>query len=111
MTTLLICAAFVYGVSTVIDLTTSFFGLDLDKIYEGKKPPRSSAFDRDPIDYKENPLFLKFIYRPLFYCNVCMSSVWGSIYYVVSFGFVDPWSWILHCVISAGLIQIVNRYV
>ena len=101
---LIICALFVYGVSTVIKGYAEFFDVDLDRVYSFMKPRNQCEMMRD------RPKWQRFIMKPTFYCNVCMSSVWGSAYYVCMHGLVDPLQWILHCVITAAIIYIINQF-
>jgi hypothetical protein len=109
MTTFFLCALFVYGVHTVIHHTAEFFGLDLFRFYEGKKATVHPRFRQGEVDYQERPIWQQFFLRPLMICNVCMSSVWGSVFYVMNFGFTDPAQWVFHCVISAAIIFIINQ--
>lgn len=82
---------FVYGVNVVIHMTSDFFGYDIEDF-----------FDRQP---KWKQVFLK----PTIYCNVCMSSFWGTIAYWFLLGESDPYFWVICCVCSAGIISIINN--
>jgi hypothetical protein len=105
MTSFILCALFVYGVHTVIHHTAEFFEIPMGRAYRLHHGWKYYARDVRG----ERPTWQKFFLRPLFYCNVCMSSIWGSIFYVANFGFEQPISWILHCVISAAIIAIINQ--
>ena len=95
---IIICALFVYGVSTVINGYAEFFDIDLERLYSTGK------------DNFIRAKWQRFIMKPTFYCNVCMSSVWGSVYYVCMHGLTDPFQWIIHCIISAAIIYIINQF-
>lgn len=94
----LIVAFFVYGLHKVIWETAEFFGFDLESEYSHRK----SAYWR--------PMWQKAIMKPLFYCAVCMSSLWGTFAYFVLLGKTDIAQWILHCVISAAIVYILTYF-
>jgi hypothetical protein len=95
MTTYILVAFFVLGVSAVINGFDDFFNIGI-----------SQAYDRAN---KDNNLFLMFILRPTVYCNVCMSSFWGVVGSLV-FGIHEPILIIAHCVISAAIITMYNLF-
>jgi len=108
MTSFILCALFVYGISKVIDGYADFFDIDLDRFYN-----ESGALFKDqdsPVQItKIRPKWQKFLFKPLFYCNVCMSSVWGSVFYlVVYWNEIDFFTWACHLIISAAIISIIN---
>lgn len=94
-------ALFVYGIHKVIWGFADFLGVDLDALY--------NHMSVDESDYRIRPNWQKFLFKPLFYCNVCMSSFWGTICYFLILDLRALDIWILHCVISTGLITIVNK--
>lgn len=94
--TYLLLIAFVWGASKVISGLFDFFEYDLDIFY-------------NYTGHEPRPLWQKFILKPTVYCNVCMSSFWGSICYWLLLQERSIPEWILHCVICAGAIWILNR--
>ncbi len=92
ISTIVITTLFVYGISIVVNGIAQFFNIDIDDIYA-----RASKI-------------LRFVMHPTIYCNVCMSSFWGTIGYVMACESFDTGQWLLTCVISAGLINIYNQY-
>jgi hypothetical protein len=101
MISYLIIAFFVYGVSAVIDGFDEFFGLDLDFRYHHRM---------DEIGPTEQKKWIQFIMRPTVHCSVCMSSFWGVIGYLLYFQSFDLIPIVFHCIISAAIITIINRY-
>src|SRR5690606_1104095 len=97
--------AFVWGISKVINSTAEFFDFDINYFYHWRT-------DRSyPAEYSKRPKWQQFIIKPTIYCNVCMSSFWGSVcYWLLLQGRSIP-EWILHCVICAGAIFIINRII
>ncbi len=94
--TYILLIAFVWGVSKVISMTADFFGFDIDGFYHYKS------------DYLKRSEWQQFIMKPTIYCNVCMSSFWGTICYWLLLSGNSWQDWILHCVICAGAIWIIN---
>lgn len=92
----LILAAFVYGVKVVIDSFADHYEIDLIDLYEY----------RNKCGH-QRPMWQKTILRPLFYCNVCMSSIWGTVGYLL-IGFESWQQWALHLVICAALVDTFN---
>ena len=107
---ILICAAFVYGVKAVLNGYFNFFNLNLDHFCEYRKPPKAVFSDPCWV-YEERPLWQRFILKPTIYCNVCMSSVWGSVYFWAVHYDSANWitEWPLHMVCSAAIISIINK--
>jgi hypothetical protein len=63
--------------------------------------------------YKKAPL-LKPLLKPLFMCNVCMSSIYGSLFYLVYAGVVGftiktILIWPIFCICLAGLVRTIDR--
>ena len=102
--TYLIVAFFVYGLHKVIWETAGFFQVDLDHFYTYE--PEGIVMDH----YYHRPTWQKAIMKPLFYCAVCMSSVWGTFAYFVLLGETNIAQWILHCVISAAIVYILTYF-
>lgn len=100
--TYILLTLFVYGIHKVIWSYADFFDVDLGDVYENK--------NRLSCHGQIRPLWQKFLFKPLFYCNVCMSSVWGTVCYFLILDLRALDLWVLHCVISAGLITIINRF-
>ena len=50
------------------------------------------------------------IRKPLYGCLTCMCSVWGTTYYLLTFGFTDPVSWIKLVAITGGMNAIIDTY-
>lgn len=94
----IILAAFVMGVKVVIDNLASHFDIDLSDIwwYGWYKDGRMA------------PHWWAHISRPLYYCNVCMSSVWGTVGYLLM-GWASWQDWALHCIICAAIVSGVNH--
>ena len=91
--TYILLTAFVWGIGKVINGFFEFFDFDLEWFYTNR------------------PLWQKFILHPTIYCNICMSSFWGSVcYWLLLQGRSIP-EWILHCVICAGAIFVINRII
>lgn len=67
---MLTIAVFVYGAHKAIHHTADFFDIDLDFITE------------HDFFGNQRPLWQRVLARPLFMCNVCMCSVWGTLGYV-----------------------------
>ena len=101
--TYLIFAFFVYGLHKVIWETAGFFQVDLESLY------RYNHSNQCLPSY-ERKTWQKAIMKPLFYCAVCMSSVWGTFAYFVLLGETDIAQWVLHCVISAAVVYILTYY-
>jgi hypothetical protein len=95
MTTYILVAFFVLGVSAVINGFDDFFNIGI-----------SQAYDKA---FQDDNLFLMFILRPTVYCNVCMSSFWGVIGSLV-FGIHEPLNIVAHCMIAAAIITGYNRF-
>lgn len=98
MMSFIILALFVHGVYVVINSTAEHFGGDawLNDFYW-----------YNTRTYDDRPLWQRTILKPTFQCNVCMSSVWGTVgYYLI--GWESAQDWILHCVVCAALIAGVN---
>lgn len=102
---ILICAAFVYGVKAVINGYADFFDFDLDNFYAFKNTKFA------PHAWRDRPQWQRFILKPTIYCNVCMSSVWGSVYFWAVHYHSANWivEWPLHMVCSAAIITIINK--
>lgn len=96
--TYLLLILFVWGISKVINGFFDFFGYDIDFFY-------------NDTGYEPRPLWQKFILKPTVYCNICMSSFWGSVAYWGLLNGRDWREWILHCVICAGAIFLMNLIV
>jgi len=97
--------AFVFGVYVVIDGYFEFFGDEKskDQFYNYVKVKNKS--------WRGRPLWQKFILKPTIYCNVCMSSFWGTVYYWLLLQ-GDSWRhWIVFCVVCAGAIWLINHIV
>lgn len=105
----ILCALFVYGAKAVINGYCDFFGVDLDDFYE--KTNREYVNDCIGEVYNIRPQWQKFILKPTIYCNVCMSSFWGSIYYWAIIGTIDHWFfiWPLHLIATAAIITLLNK--
>ena len=106
---ILICAAFVYGVKAVINGYADFFGWNIERAYEWidqETNPETNEWYAEP-----RPMWQKFILKPTIYCNVCMSSVWGSVYFWAVHYDSANWitEWPLHMVCSAAIISIINK--
>ena len=95
-------ALFVIGVKVVINGFWDFFSgyeNSLQRFYEYR--------NRNEIPTYRSK-FGKFLLHPTIYCNVCMSSFWGTLCYWGILGGTMWNEWIYGCVISAGLIYIYN---
>lgn len=109
---ILICALFVYGVKAVIDGYALFFDLDFDYFYEFK----DTYPDLHKRVVRSRPKWQQFILKPTIYCNVCMSSFWGSVYYwsmyvneIITIEAEWYVVWPLHMVCSAAIITLFNQ--
>lgn len=110
---ILICSLFVYGVKAVIDGYAWFFDIDLEHVYRFTDWKEANEHGRIlNLRHKWQQFFMK----PTFYCNVCMSSVWGSVYYWSMHSFellerLDTWYflWPLHLICSAAIITLINK--
>jgi hypothetical protein len=104
---ILICALFVYGVKAVIDGYALFFDLDFDYFYEFK----DTYPDLHKRVVRSRPKWQQFILKPTIYCNVCMSSFWGSVYYWATSYDAEYWFifWPIHMVCSAAIITLFNQ--
>ena len=104
--------AFVFGMSVVIDGYFEFFGDEnrKERFYNYRRPKTTPGFFAcEP--FIDRPLWQKFILKPTIYCNVCMSSFWGTVYYWVLLQ-GDSWRhWIVFCVVCAGSIWFINHVV
>lgn len=49
--------------------------------------------------------------RPLFTCTICMSSVWGTIIYLLMANKYNPIEWLLSVVVIAGLSRLLRNFV
>lgn len=96
--TYIIVILYVFGVSRVIRGFFEFFGVDLDALYNYTSPT-----------FEIRPLWQKFIMKPTIYCDICMSSFWGSVCYWVHLQGSSVNEWVLHCVICAAGIFVINR--
>lgn len=91
--TYILLTAFVWGIVKVINGFFEFFDFDPEWFYHNR------------------PRWQKFILSPTIYCNICMSSFWGSVcYWLLLQGRSIP-GWIMHCVICAGAIFVINRII
>ena len=93
----IILAAFVMGVKVVIDQLASHFKIDLQDVYYYIHPDRPDS----------SPNWWRHLSKPLYYCNVCMSSVWGTIGYLL-IGWASLQDWMLHVIICAAIVSAVN---
>jgi hypothetical protein len=106
---ILLCALFVYGVKAVIDGYAWFFDWNIERFYEWQDPlenPKTNEWTASP-----RPKWQQFILKPTIYCNVCMSSFWGSVYFWSMYYENDQWFiyWPLHMVCSAAIITLFNK--
>jgi hypothetical protein len=62
-------------------------------------------------DFQGNyrPFWIRSIARPLFLCNVCMSSLWGTVFYLLASGTWSFSGWVITCLSVAALISISNK--
>ena len=95
--TFIIVALFVMGVKVVINGVADHWRVDLDWLYDFAWKSYGA----------EAPMWWKTISKPLYYCNVCMSSVWGTVGYLLT-GWHSWQHWILHIVICAAIVSAVN---
>lgn len=95
--TYIIVIFYVFGVSIIIKSFFEFFGVDLDMLY---------SYDKR---MNRRPLWQKFIMKPTIYCNICMSSFWGSVCYWVHLQGSSVNEWVLHCVIAVVGVLVVSR--
>ena len=95
--TYIIVILYVYGVSIIIKSFFEFFGVDLDLLYSHDKR------------MDQRPLWQRFIMKPTIYCNICMSSFWGSVCYWVHLQGSSVSEWVLHCVIAVVGVLVVSR--
>src|SRR5690606_38183497 len=103
--TYILLTAFVWGIGKAINGFFEFFDIDIERIYEFRNWRESLPF------VEHRPLWQKFILRPTIYCNICMSSFWGSVcYWLLLQGRSIP-EWIMHCVICAGAIFLINTII
>lgn len=94
--TIFITALFVIGVKAVINGFFEFFGIEINQIYHwAQDDPRKT--------------WQQFIMRPTIYCNVCMSSFWGTIGYILASTTFNTFEWILTCFSCAAIITIFNK--
>lgn len=100
--TYLLIGLFVYGLHQVIWNVADFFGVDLDDFYHYYGPEYNRS---------ERPLWQKFIMKPLFYCPLCMSSLWGSVCFFLILNGRDLQLWILHCVVCAAIVYILTEII
>lgn len=96
--TYIIVIFYVFGVSIIIKSFFEFFGVYLDDLY-----------NYTGSNYEVRPLWQKFIMKPTIYCNVCMSSFWGSVCYWVHLQGSSVNEWVLHCVIAVVGVIVVSR--
>ena len=93
----IILAAFVMGVKVVINNLANHFEIDLtDLLWYAWRKDGSMASQ-----------WWGHISKPLYYCNVCMSSVWGTIGYLL-IGWASWQDWMLHVIICAAIVSAVN---
>lgn len=88
---IIIVSLFVFGVKSVFNGFFDFFDFDLMTFYE-----------------RQNK-FVQFILRPTIYCNVCMSSFWGSLGYYLTFSEHNISTYVLTVVSCTTLIQIITK--
>lgn len=103
METYLILPLFVYGLHKIFYMLAEALHVDLDRFYYfGFKKPKCVVDEYEPS-------FRHLLLKPLFYCNVCMSSFWGTLCFFTLLGGVEWRVWILHCVVCAAVISLLNQ--
>lgn len=110
MYTLFLIPILIIGLYNLIWYYFEFFQIDekIEDWYNYRDQKESIYHKHDRIPQRK---IIQFLAKPLFYCNVCMSSVWGTVFYILLPGQFEIVSWISHLLFSVAFIHTYNHFV
>lgn len=103
MSTLILIAILVYATSIVISQFDAFISYEI----MDKNPDNEFSYLESL--YETSHWFIKALLKPTMICNVCMSSFWGTFFYLLITDEITLVTWIFTMLFSAGFIGMINH--